>query len=174
MFSGFALEGVLCVVFAGLWSMKNLWVCFRKIAYDFRGGRMLNFFSFWGLNLAIISRGFFWFSIMTIDLCKEQCCWTFPTAFWDFCGEKQHLQRCWCCTAINISGIGDCGVLLEYLTLQWELCEQTPAAAWGCIDLNVVLDCIQNIFAEQFFAVGCVLQEDSGLCGRERFTLVTD
>lgn len=59
MFSGFALEGVLCVVFAGLWSMNNLWVCFRKIAYDFRGGRMLNFFSFWGLNFAIISRGFF-------------------------------------------------------------------------------------------------------------------
>lgn len=49
---------------------------------------------------------------------------------------------------------------MEYLTLQGE---QALAAAWSCIDLDVILDCIQNIFAEQFFVLGCVLQEDSCL-----------
>lgn len=61
------------------------------------------------------------------------------------------------------------------LTLQQEPCEETPAAVWACIDLGILLDCIQNtFFAEQFFAVGRVLQEDSCLSGREMFTLVTD
>ena len=84
----------------------------------------------------------------------------------------RHQRRC---VVVNTSGTGDCGVLLEYLTLQRELHEQPPAAARGCVDLDVTLDPNQNIFfAEQFFAVGCVLQEDSCLAGREMFTLVTD
>jgi len=36
------------------------------------------------------------------------------------------------------------------------------------------LDYIQNILAEQFFAVGFVLQEESGVRGGEMFALVTD
>lgn len=67
-----------------------------------------------------------------------------------------------------------CYQCLWHRRLQCPVWVPDPAAVWGCIDLDVILDCIQNIFAEQFFAVGCVLQEDSCLSRTEMFTLVTD